>query len=132
MKVKKFQSSMGLEILVGQDDQSNDELTFSIAHPNDIWFHVAGASGSHVILRCGDAGAKPDRDSQREAASLAAWFSKMRRGGKVSVSYCPVRMVRKPRSAKAGTVSIRAAKKISVHPAVLEELTEERSITNSD
>jgi predicted ribosome quality control (RQC) complex YloA/Tae2 family protein len=123
MKVKKFRSSSGLDILVGQDDESNDKLTFSVAHPNDIWLHVSGVSGSHVIIRCGEDGQPPDKTSIKEAAALAAWFSKMRAGGKMAVSYCPARMVRKPRSAKAGTVTIRGQQKVTVRPALLDEIS---------
>lgn len=123
-KIKTFPSSKGLVILVAQDDESNDELTFRIAHQNDIWLHVSGAPGSHVILRCGDAGLVPDKTSLREAAGLAAWFSKMRNGGNVWVSYCPARNVRKPRHAKAGTVTISGARKIKVQPALLSTMEE--------
>ena len=121
-KIKRFRSSADVEILVGQDDESNDYLTFEIGHPNDIWMHVSGASGSHVILRCGEAGIEPDRESLREAAALAAWFSKMRNASKVAVSHCRVKNVRKPRRAKAGTVSITGAKKLAVRPVLLEEI----------
>lgn len=122
-KIKKFQSSSGLEILVGQSGESNDTLTFKIGHMNDIWFHVGGASGSHVILRCGEGKVKPDKSSLSEAASLAAWFSKMRKGGKVPVSYCFVKHVGKPRGAKPGKVTIKNAKKLLVRPTLLEETT---------
>lgn len=121
MKYKRFVTSAGMEVLVGQDDISNDELTFRVGHANDIWLHVSGAPGSHVLLRCSDARAKPDRNSLREAAGLAAWFSKMREGGKVAVHYCPVRQVSKPRRTKAGSVTIKQAQKVIVRPALLEE-----------
>lgn len=121
VKIKRFQSSTGLEILVGQDDDSNDELTFKVGHPNDIWMHVSGMPGSHVILKCGERKIKPDKSTLREAAALAAWFSKMRNGGKVAVRYCLVKHVNKPRKAKAGTVTIKHAEKLMVRPALLEE-----------
>lgn len=126
MNLKKFRTSSGLEILVGQDDESNDALTLSVGHPNDLWFHVSGAPGSHVVLRCGKAAGKPDKISIREAAALAAWFSKMRQGGKVAVHYCLVKNVSKPRGAKAGTVHIRKAEKVLVRPSLLEESPSER------
>ena len=113
---------MGLEILVGQDDESNDYLTFRVAHTNDIWFHVSGTPGSHVILRCGEAKGQPDKESLREAAALAAWFSKMRMGGKVAVSYCFVKNVGKSRGMKPGKVTIKSAKKLVVRPTLLEEV----------
>ncbi len=119
IKVKKFLSSSGLEIIVGQDDFSNDQLSLKIAAANDLWFHTAGTPGSHVLLRCAETGS--DKDSIREAAGLAAYFSKMRKGGKVPVHYCLAQHVSKPRGAKAGTVSIRREKKILVKPSLLEE-----------
>ena len=120
-KIKKFQSSTGLEILVGQDDESNDHLTFRVGHANDIWFHVSGTPGSHVILRCGETKGQPDKESLREAAALAAWFSKMRTGGKVAVSYCFIKQVGKPRGMRPGKVSIKNAKKLLVRPLLLQE-----------
>ena len=48
MKIKKFISSSGLEIWVGQDDYSNDQLSIKIAHANDMWFHVSGMPGSQL------------------------------------------------------------------------------------
>jgi predicted ribosome quality control (RQC) complex YloA/Tae2 family protein len=121
MKLKKFISTSGLEILVGIDDESNDELTFRVARPNDLWFHVNGAPGSHVVLRCQDSAQPPDKKSVQEAAALAAWFSKLRQGGNVSVHYCEARQVSKPRGVKAGSVNIRQFKKIIVKPALLPE-----------
>jgi len=121
-KIKRFQSSAGFEILTGQDDESNDYLTLSLRHPNDFWFHVKGVSGSHVLLRCGESGQKADKESIQEAASLAAWFSKMRQGGKVTVSYCLAKQVKKPRGAKTGTVYISKEKTLKVRPALINEV----------
>ena len=121
-KIKEYQSSGGYRILVGQEDESNDFLTFSLRHANDFWFHVKGVPGSHVILCCGESGEKPDKESIRDAASLAAYFSKMREGGNVTVSYCLAKQVRKPRGAKVGTVNISKAMTIKVRPALLEEI----------
>ena len=121
VKLKKFVSSSGLEILVGQDDKSNDTLTLKIAHPNDIWFHVNGTPGSHVVLRCGEQKITPDKSSLQEAASLAAFFSKMRDGGKVTVHYCFAKQVSKKRNAKAGSVIIKQAQKLRVQPKLLQE-----------
>jgi len=118
MKIKQFNSSTGLEILVGQEDIANDYLSIKLARPNDLWFHVAGFPGSHVVLRCaaGDA----DRDSIREAAALAGWFSKMRNGKNVAIHYCRGADVSKPRKVKPGTVVIKHEKKIKVTPSLLD------------
>ena len=121
MKIKHFLSETGIEIWVGQDDYSNDQLSIKQAHPKDLWFHVSGAPGSHVLLRCGEQGLEADRESIREAAALAAWFSKQRNGGNVAVHYCLAKYVKKPRGAKPGTVTISKEKKIKVRPALKEE-----------
>ncbi len=117
-KIKKFQSSNGCEILVGQDDLSNDHLTFKVGKPNDIWMHVSGVPGSHVVLKCENV----DRLCLDDAAGLAAWYSKMRGGGKVAVNYCFVKNVNKPRGAKPGSVRISREKKIKARPKLLEEI----------
>ena len=109
-----------MEIWVGMDDYSNDQLSIRVAHANDYWFHVSGSPGSHVLLRCGEEKIEPDRDSIREAAALAAWYSKQRNGGNVAVHYCLARYVKKPRGAKPGTVTISKEKKIKVRPAIRE------------
>ena len=41
----------GFEVLVGRGDAENDELTFRVADPHDLWLHVSGPAGSHVIVR---------------------------------------------------------------------------------
>jgi predicted ribosome quality control (RQC) complex YloA/Tae2 family protein len=114
MKIKKFQSQDGLDILVGQDDRSNDFLSLKIADASDLWFHVAGFPGSHVVLRCNDI--TPEKESIREAAELAAWYSKMRKGKNVPVHYCQAKYVSKPKKSDAGTVNIKQFSKIKVNP----------------
>jgi predicted ribosome quality control (RQC) complex YloA/Tae2 family protein len=119
MQVKRYVSTNGIDILVGLDDESNDKLTLKTGHANDLWFHVSGSPGSHVILRCGESENETEKADLKDAAALAAWFSKMRYGGNVTVNYCLLKNVTKPRGAKPGTVSIRKAKKIKVQPKLL-------------
>ncbi len=116
MNIKTFVLPDGLEVWVGLDDRSNDRLSLKEAHPNDLWFHVNGFPGSHVVLRCGESEVEPHKESIRQAAQLAAYFSKMRNAGTVSVHYCRARNVQKPRGAKPGTVTIKQASKIKVKP----------------
>ena len=97
-----FVSSTGVEILVGRNNVQNDILTHKTARRSDIWLHAQRVHGSHVILRCGDAG--PDETSLREAAELAARYSEARDSGKVNVDYTEVRRVKKPSGALPGKV----------------------------
>jgi len=40
----------GLLVLVGKSAKDNDTLTTRLTRPYDLWFHVAGQSGSHVVV----------------------------------------------------------------------------------
>ncbi len=102
-----FTSSDGFEILVGKSASDNDHLTFRVAGQNDFWFHVAPTSGSHVVVRNPDGLNRLPKDTVRQAARLAAWYSKSRGGKKVAVHYTRARFVSKPRSSPPGTVSLK-------------------------
>ena len=106
----------GFEILVGKGDVENDELTFGVADPRDWWLHVAGHSGSHVIVRNPDGLDALPRPVLQRAAELAAWHSKGRGAGKLEVHVCRVADVSKPRGAPAGTVRLRRWMSLRVYP----------------
>lgn len=92
---RRFTSPDGLVVLVGLSAADNDVLTFKLAAANDFWLHVAGQSGSHVVVRNPEGLERLPRDTQRFAASLAARHSKARAGGKVGVHVTRVRQVSK-------------------------------------
>ena len=106
----------GFEILVGKGDAENDRLTFGVAAPRDLWLHVAGPAGSHVIVRNPDALEEIPRPVVEQAAQLAAWHSKARGSrGKVEVHVCRVADVRKRRGAPAGEVLLKRWDAIKVY-----------------
>jgi predicted ribosome quality control (RQC) complex YloA/Tae2 family protein len=107
----------GFEALAGKTDADNDLLSLKIAKANELWFHVHGMPGSHVILRHPD-GDKPDNTIIKQAAAIAAWHSKARNAGTVSVNCTEAKHVSKPRGAKPGTVAIKREKNIKVRPAI--------------
>ncbi len=113
-----FTVAGGFEVWVGKSSSSNDELTMSYAKPNDLWFHVRGASGSHTVLKVAGNAAMPPKEAVREAASIAAYYSKMRNASNVPVAYCERKYVRKPKHAEAGTVTLQREKVIFVKPAL--------------
>ena len=102
-------------VLAGRTDAANDYLSLKLARPTDLWFHIRGMPGSHVILRV-PAGETPDRATQELAAAIAAYHSKARSAGTVAVSCTEARHVSKPRGAKPGTVSIRKETVLKVRP----------------
>lgn len=106
----------GHECLVGRTERDNDRLSLRFARPDDYWFHVRGHPGSHVVLRT--AIGEPDRDTLKRAAAIAAWHSRLRKGGVVAVSMTRARFVSKPAGAPAGTVSIRKEQVLKVRPSI--------------
>lgn len=106
----------GFEILVGKGDVENDRLTFEIAGPHDWWLHVAGYSGSHVVVRNPDELATLPPAVLQRAAALAAWHSKGRGAGKVEVHVCRVADVSKRRGFEAGKVQLRQWRSLRVYP----------------
>jgi predicted ribosome quality control (RQC) complex YloA/Tae2 family protein len=107
----------GFEILVGKGDADNDALTFRVADPHDLWMHVAGSPGSHVVVRNPDRLSELPRSVVQRAAELAAWHSKARGArGKVEVHVCRVADVSKPRGFVAGEVLLRRWDAVKVYP----------------
>ena len=107
----------GYEVLAGKTDADNDLLSLKLAAPGDLWFHVRGLPGSHVILRHPES-RKPDSSVIKKAASIAAWHSKARNAGTVPVCYTESRHVGKPRGAKPGSVTVKREKIVKVRPAL--------------
>jgi predicted ribosome quality control (RQC) complex YloA/Tae2 family protein len=113
----KYQLPGGFEALAGKTDADNDMLSLKLAASGDLWFHVRGLPGSHVILRHPES-LKPDRTIVKQVASIAAWHSKARNAGHVPVCYTECRHVGKPRGAKPGSVTIKREKIVKVRPAL--------------
>ncbi len=116
----------GWEALAGKTDADNDQLSLKTASPNDLWFHVHGQPGSHVILR-GPDGEKATADLIKTAASIAAWHSKMRTAGTVPVSCTEAKNVSKPRGAKPGTVTIKRQSTVKVRPGLPKRISGDNS-----
>jgi predicted ribosome quality control (RQC) complex YloA/Tae2 family protein len=114
----EFRTQHGSRIVVGRSPVENDELTFRLARPNDLWFHARGVPGAHVILAREDHAAAPD-DDLRAAASLAAFHSRARAANSVEVDYAPRKHVRKRRAAPPGLVWYTQARTIAVPPKPL-------------
>jgi len=91
----------GARVLIGRNNRQNERLTLRTARPDDIWLHVKDLPGAHVILQ--PQGEATDADL-REAAQLAAYFSKARDSSNVAVDWTRVRNVRKPKGARPGMV----------------------------
>ncbi|MFH1998349.1 MAG: NFACT RNA binding domain-containing protein [Planctomycetota bacterium] len=116
-QVWEYELPGGWRVMAGKTDEDNDRLSTKIAGPNDWWFHVRGMPGSHVLLMARP-DEEPDKETLNQAAAIAAYHSKGRKGGVVSVSGTLGRYVTKPRGAKAGTVQIRKETVFKVRPSL--------------
>ncbi len=112
----------GWDLYMGKTDEQNDELSIRFAAPSDIWFHVAGHAGSHVIIRRPKGTPSPPKKVVDAAASLAAWFSKARNAPAVEVHMTEARSVHKHRGAPAGEVTLEQWKSIRIRPQSPEQL----------
>lgn len=113
--VRVYRSSDNYEVLVGRAARDNDNLTFRIAGPNDLWLHSADYPGSHVIVRRENRKELPQR-TIIEAAQLAAHFSQAGKDSKVVVHYTPRKFLSKPKGGAPGLVRMSTYKTILVEP----------------
>ena len=96
----RYLSADGIGILVGKNAAQNDRITLG-AKPDELWMHAKDMPGSHVII-CSE-GEIP-QTTMKQAALLAAWYSKGQRSSLVPVDYTLRRYVKKPSGAAPGRV----------------------------
>jgi predicted ribosome quality control (RQC) complex YloA/Tae2 family protein len=113
--VRHYVSSDGYEILVGRGARANDNLTFRVARPNDLWLHSADYPGSHVVVRNHTRKEIPQR-TMIEAAQLAGKFSQAGDDAKVVIHYTQRKFLSKPKGAAPGLVRMSTFKSITVEP----------------
>jgi predicted ribosome quality control (RQC) complex YloA/Tae2 family protein len=92
----------GYSVLIGKDAVSNDYLTTIMANPEDLWFHVKGAPGSHIIIRQKDR--LISNEVKKQVSELAVKNSKV----KVDcvVVCCKAKFVKKEPGSKPGQVVV--------------------------
>jgi predicted ribosome quality control (RQC) complex YloA/Tae2 family protein len=113
--LRRYLSSDGYEVLVGRTARDNDQLTFKVARPNDLWLHAGDYPGSHVIVRNASRTEIPQR-TIIEAAQLAAKFSQASKDSKVAIHYTRRKFLSKPKGAAPGLVRLSTFKTITVEP----------------
>ncbi|MFA5834494.1 MAG: NFACT RNA binding domain-containing protein [Bacteroidota bacterium] len=115
---KIFVVEGGFTVYAGKNSANNDLLTFRYAKPNDLWFHARGSSGSHVVLKLGSSQGTPTKKAVEQAASIAAYYSKMKNAKHVPVAMTERKYIHKPKGAPAGTVALDKEKVIFVQPVL--------------
>ncbi len=123
--VVRYQLPGDWRVFAGKTDAANEALSLRFARPGDLWFHIRGMPGSHVVLQVPE-GREPEKRDVELAASVAAYHSKARAAGTVAVSCTEARFVSKPRGAKPGTVAITRERVIKVRPAAEAQIADWR------
>jgi predicted ribosome quality control (RQC) complex YloA/Tae2 family protein len=111
-QIERFISSEGYTIYVGKNHTQNDYLTKRLAKNSDTWLHTKDIPGSHVVI----AGEGFGEQTLKEAAMLAAYYSKGRYSSSVPVDYTLIRHVHKPSGSKPGFVIYDNQKTLYVTP----------------
>lgn len=110
---KEYFSAAGERIWVGRDSKSNDELTFRVARPDDLWLHTRGAPGSHVVVPL-DKSAEPSAELLVDSAHLALHHSELKGEPRGEVAYTRAKYVKKKKGDIAGSVSVTREKTFTV------------------
>ena len=113
---RRFVSPDGMTVLVGKAAADNDTLSLRLCEPWDFWFHLAGDSGSHVVVRNPERLERLPRETERYAAELAAGYSKARNAGRVAVHACRGADVSKRRGQPPGEVTLERWTRLMVEP----------------
>lgn len=104
----------GKTVRIGKNNTQNDYLTLKFSDKDDIWFHVKGAPGSHVVLE--NNGEEITDADYVECASIAAYYSSMKQSDNVPVDFTYIRYVKKPQGAHPGHVIFTDYSTIYVKP----------------
>lgn len=113
-RLLQLNSSDNWTIYVGRNRHENDHLLTRLAQPNDVWLHILGQGGAHVLIRVPASKQDPPMTTLKEAAMLAARMSKAGLDSKVRVVYTQVRFVKKIAADKPGLVRYEKEKTIEV------------------
>jgi len=119
-QLRRFDLDEEWFVLVGRSDRENDEITFRIAAPEDIWLHAQHVAGSHVVLKSRGSPGNPPDFILEAAARIAAHYSKARRASVVPVIYTQRKYVRKFKGSKPGQVVCEREKTIFAEPKLPE------------
>jgi predicted ribosome quality control (RQC) complex YloA/Tae2 family protein len=112
----------GWDVYVGKNDKQNDELTTRFAKNNDLWLHVAGHAGSHLVIRRPERNVPVPQEVIDKVASLAVWFSKAKHTSYAEVHVTEARFVHKRRHSPPGQVIAERCKPVRVSPKSPQEM----------
>lgn len=104
---REMRTPSGRSVFVGKSGKGNDFLIRRKARKGDIWFHVKGMPGAHVLLpeRSKDPASMEDLEY---AAALAVEYSRARGGSKVEVMMADTADLARPKGGLPGQVIVKS------------------------
>ena len=103
----------GYTVFVGRNNRQNDYIISKLAKEDDIWFHIKGHAGSHVLLKNIDK-TDPSENVIFECCKLAKKYSSVPENEKAGVIYTKRKYIRKPPGANPGYVTYKNEKEIYI------------------
>ena len=118
LKFRHFIIDDKYDVYVGKDSKSNDILSVKFAKQNDFWFHARGYAGSHVVLRVDNPKEGVPKNILKNAASIAAFYSKAKTAGTAPVVCTFAKYVTKRKGMEPGQVSVQREDVLLVRPEI--------------
>lgn len=113
---RKFILSGTWIVLVGRSGKDNLKLLQRYTKPDDLWLHIRGYAGSHVVVKNPLRKTLPPKEVIMRAAELAAFFSKAAKGSYLPVIYTPRKYVVPVRGSSSGAVTCQREEVVFVDP----------------
>lgn len=114
-------SKEGWAIWVGRSRDENLELTFKHARGNDLWMHIRGRPGAHVVIPV-QPGKSVPLETLLDAANLAIYYSGGEKWGKTEVDYTFKKYVKRIKDSTEASYTQNKTLLVQPDPARLKRL----------
>ncbi len=104
----------GFTVYVGRNALQNEEITWKLAGPEDLWLHAERVPGAHVLIVTG--GREVPQLTLARVAAWAAYHSQARADAKVAVTCTQRRHLRRIPRARPGQVRVLHSHSLTVAP----------------
>jgi predicted ribosome quality control (RQC) complex YloA/Tae2 family protein len=92
--LRRYISKEGFSLWVGRNHSENEEIVMKLARGNDLWFHLKGRPGAHVIVQL-PSKKTASLETLLDAATLAAHYSGIKDGEKAEIDYTPRKNIKR-------------------------------------
>ena len=122
---KAFLSRDGWAIWVGRSRDENLELTFRHARGNDLWLHVRGRPGAHVVIPV-QPGKSVPLETLLDAATLCLYYSNGESWGKTEVDYTFKKHVKRIKDSTEASYTNNKTLILQCEPARIQRLQQQQ------